>query len=357
MRIAPFALACLALICGLARATSAGEPAVVSGAAADTGYFQMSDAGAVWDEPTFDEATPDTSTWFCPPANRWYLQAGALFLNRSRMKNQVIVVDDNNGQSPVLRTRDMDFNNKFAVGPELTLGFRYDGVSAFEATYWGLQHWESHNSVFGSNNLSLPGAIAVTTFDYFLGDTVFTKYQSTTHNVEGNYRQTIFGITMLAGLRYFNMNETLDLRFTDFDSGTSHYRVKTHNNLIGGQIGLGWQRQFGHLGIDLLGKAGLYGNPARLETDMRDLNNTTVLRNFRDNETITSFIGEINLQTTYAITSWFNLRAGYRILWIEGIAQAPNQLDFTDNPNGGNSIIDRSGLYLYGFNVGADVRW
>lgn len=350
MRTAPFALTFLALLLNLAAAASAQDPV----AADNSGYFHMTDSDAVWNEP--GDGPPDTSSWFCTPDSPFYLQAGALFLYRSHVKDQVILVNDVTG-SAAMRTKDADFNNIFQAGPEITFGYRYDGVSAFEGVYWGTNHWQQHTQALGANSLSLPGPFAVTTADYFLADQVDVKYQSQLHNVEANYRQTIFGMTWLAGFRYFNLNEVFEIRSSDFDSGTSKWRTKTHNNLIGGQIGAGYNWQCGRFGLDFLGKAGLYGNGARLQTEMGDFNNTTVLRNFTDNETITAFIGELNLQGTYCVTDWFLLRAGYRILWLEGVALAPNQLDFSDSPTAGSSIIDKSGLYLYGFNVGGEVRW
>lgn len=358
MRTAAFALTCLAIMGGISSTGFAQQPApapaAVPAAPDDTGYYHMSDPNSVWGDP--QECPPDTSGWFTPPQNCWYLQAGALFLYRSHVKDQVILVNDTTGGS-ALRTKDTDFNNIFQAGPEITFGRRFDSVSAIEGTWWGTNHWQQHTQVVGANNLSLPGPIAVTTGDFFLADQVDVKYQSNLNNVEANYKQTMFNVTLLGGFRYFNLHEVYEIRSSDFDSGTSPYRVKTHNNLMGGQIGLGFNKQCGRFGVDFISKAGLYGNAARLETYLGDFNNTVVLRNYKDNETITSFIGELNAQATYNVTDWFLIRAGYRILWLEGIALAPQQLDFTADPNAGNHIIDRAGLYLYGFNIGCEARW
>src|SRR6185369_16379359 len=110
MRTAAFALTCLAIIGGLSTVSHAQDQAATPTpppVADDSGYYHMSDPNGVWGDPK--ECPPDTAGWFCPPDNCWYLQAGALFLNRSHVKNQVILVNDTTG-SPALNTKQTDFN-------------------------------------------------------------------------------------------------------------------------------------------------------------------------------------------------------------------------------------------------------
>ena len=60
----------------------------------------------------------------------------------------------------------------------------------------------------------------------------------------------------------------------------------------------------------------------------------------------------------YALTNVWNLRAGYTILWIEGLALAPNQLNFNlAAPAGGQQVNNSGGMFLHGVNVGLDARW
>ena len=38
-------------------------------------------------------------------------------------------------------------------------------------------------------------------------------------------------------------------------------------------------------------------------------------------------MGELNLSATYDLTSHFKVRAGYEIMWLNGRALAPDQID------------------------------
>ena len=50
--------------------------------------------------------------------------------------------------------------------------------------------------------------------------------------------------------------------------------------------------------------------------------------------------------------------AGYSAIWIEGLALAPDQLDFNfaTSPSG-NQLHNGGGMLLHGVNVGLEARW
>ena len=71
-----------------------------------------------------------------------------------------------------------------------------------------------------------------------------------------------------------------------------------------------------------------------------------------------SFVGGANLSGLYSLSNVWNLRAGYNVMWIEGVALAPDQLDFdfAAAPSG-NQLDDGGGMFLHGLNVGVEARW
>jgi hypothetical protein len=71
----------------------------------------------------------------------------------------------------------------------------------------------------------------------------------------------------------------------------------------------------------------------------------------------TAFIGELGFSATYQVTSTLYAKAGYNLLWVEGIARAPDQLDFTDTPESGTALVIGKGAFLHGANVGLEARW
>jgi hypothetical protein len=52
------------------------------------------------------------------------------------------------------------------------------------------------------------------------------------------------------------------------------------------------------------------------------------------------------------------LKAGYTLLAIEGLALAPDQLDFNFGASpSGNEIHTGGGMIFQGLNVGVEARW
>ncbi len=59
----------------------------------------------------------------------------------------------------------------------------------------------------------------------------------------------------------------------------------------------------------------------------------------------------------YRLDDVWTLRGGYNLLWIEGVALAPDQLDFTDTPTSGTSLDIDSGVFAHGFSAGLEARF
>jgi hypothetical protein len=51
------------------------------------------------------------------------------------------------------------------------------------------------------------------------------------------------------------------------------------------------------------------------------------------------------------------LRAGYNLIWLDGLALAPDQWDFSNTPASGTSLVDGGSLFLHGANLGVERRW
>jgi hypothetical protein len=68
-------------------------------------------------------------------------------------------------------------------------------------------------------------------------------------------------------------------------------------------------------------------------------------------------VGELGLSGTYQLTRVLTVRGGYNLMWIAGVALAPDQLDFTDLPSSGTALDRGGGIFLHGANVGLEARW
>jgi len=180
--------------------------------------------------------------WFTPPDYGTYFQADALFLSRFHgPSNQPIAVALPPGSIPNLHTDDVSLSNKFRAGAIFTLGLNIDQVSSIEATYFGLNSWTNSASVSDpTGQLGLAGTLQNSTLDYIFSDRIAIDYHSQIHSAEGNYKQTIEGLTLLAGFRYFRLAETFDINSHSAMFGTSSdYKVNATNQFAGCPVGHG----------------------------------------------------------------------------------------------------------------------
>jgi hypothetical protein len=69
-----------------------------------------------------------------------------------------------------------------------------------------------------------------------------------------------------------------------------------------------------------------------------------------------AFVGDFNLTGIYRLNGCWGLRAGYNLIWIEGVALAGDQVNFI-NDGSTPQVVDGGGLLLHGANVGLEARW
>jgi len=373
MRHAVLSLSLLLAICGNVALTHADDQSIFqpSGYSQPAGYSPTEGAWApsgFEDEygtvdPRYDwdlsrGAPPDINEFYAPPDYGNYLQADVLFLARSHDPDQVVAVTLPPASQTVLTADDAALSGKLQPGLLMTYGIRFDQVSALELTFFGFNNWHSSAVANDGGQLSLPGTLPLITQDFIFADRIKIDYTSSIYNAEANYTQTISGLKLLAGFRYVRLNDSFDINSTvDAFSSSSDYLVRAKNNLIGGQIGMGFDWQWDRLTLGALGKFGVYGNIAEQNTLLKDLNNTFVRRNFQDHTTVTSVIGEIGLDASYRVLDWLSFRVGYRFMWIDNLALAPDQLNFNSTPDAGQSVTAGNHLFLNGVNVGLEARW
>jgi hypothetical protein len=71
-----------------------------------------------------------------------------------------------------------------------------------------------------------------------------------------------------------------------------------------------------------------------------------------------AFVGELDLSALYRLTDAWNLKAGYTLIGIQGVALGPDQLDFAfaASPSG-DQVHNGGGMILQGLNLGVEARW
>ena len=317
-------------------------------------YSDISPEAPSWIRPRY---------WFVPPKFGTYFQADVLYLERfNDAADQPIATILNPESTPVMTTNAARLSGMWNPGMMYTFGVNLDQIGQVEATYWGLNTWK--NSAFVTDStlpvaqLGLAGDLKNSSTDYIFVDRMSISYVSRINNVELNYKQMINGITLLAGPRYLRLTETFDINSHGGVSGTaSDYNVSTVNNLIGAQIGLGYTYEGGPFNVGILGKIGSYANAVHQTTFVQDAGNTLILRNVQKDGMPVSTIGEVQVNALYRVTDWFSIHAGYRFMWVQNLALAPDQLDLSNSPVGFAYLNSHNHLFFQGFNVGGEIRW
>lgn len=307
---------------------------------ADNGDRLWSDGNDGWDSP-------------CQPCLS--ITAEALFLQLNRAGNQTLVIN-NVTDDPVLTSDALKHN--MVGGPRLGLRRTLCSGSTLEVSYFGLHEWESIAAVIGASNLSLPAPLGPATDDFSAAGIMTASLTSRIHNAEFNLIRptTCPGLAILGGFRYFNLDEGFNLNSEDLLDGTSDYHISTDNNLYGAQIGASLKHEWSHVELEFIGKVGLFGAESRQRTFLADNDNTTILRDTSVRGGQEAFVGELGFNGTLHLTQSLYCRAGYNLIWVDGVARATDQLDFTTSALSSTTLSSGS-AFLHGVNVGLEARW
>ena len=301
----------------------------------------------------------------CPSC--WYVEGDGLFLDRSKSRN-IKIVENGTGPPPrgqritVMTTDALDFDDEW--GPRIVIGNR-DECRDLEVVYYGFQHWQSTavatmgnpevDVPFDSADFNINGVLRPIS-DFDGAQRVEAIYASELHNFEANWWATDGRLWQpMVGFRYFDLDEEFDLRSTDTNE-TSDYLIDAENNLVGLQTGLRYEQpRYGRFTWNVLGKAGAYVNFASQDTLLRDDNNSVLIHHFTPHDEDIAFIGELGVNARYAISKNIELTCGYLLLWVDGVALAPEQLDFTTTATSGSTLHNDGDAVFDGGYVGVRI--
>jgi Putative beta barrel porin-7 (BBP7) len=294
----------------------------------------------------------------------------------SHFNRQPIIVDAITGDS-FLSTSDLD--SDFDPGLRVTLGIRFCGGQALEFSYFGLfQNSTSATAV-------RPGGDAFLTFpdnlfgNVFVGlDRARANYSSSLNSFELNFLPCSCGccdqccdacecgdvryqLDWFAGFRYIEVDDHLRILVErDVNGGieTGSYDIRTENHLYGLQLGARLRHWRGRFGWESTGKVGVFGNDANERQSVTDFPDFALRPTVSSSGSGVAVVGEANLSGLYRLTNVWNIKAGYSVMWIGGLALAPDQLDFNFASSPSGDQLDRGGsVLLHGVNVGLEARW
>lgn len=312
-------------------------------------------------------ATASSGEWL--RNGHWYTQQSVVYMSRSvSVKNSpVLATDFSSSNIPHYQTFlaiPLDFG--FQPGLRSTVG-RYLGRDpknrdhSVEFTFLGMTQFHTA----GSLTAVVPGGLLSNFLDpganipaYNRSDSQSFNYTSNFASFELNYRidrrlnrdKLVYSRdstwvrqakpsllpSLLAGIRYVSIDEALNW-FANASSfvpaSTGSYRVNTHNNLIGPQLGSDWFYEAAEWRLGLRGKAGVFANFADQSSIVRivDSNGTPLSPNRNEHAEldVLDFVGELNVIGNYQFAPNFGLRFSYDLMFVTNLALAQNQLTFT----------------------------
>lgn len=288
----------------------------------------------------------------CCANNRagWYASVDWVHMWRERTgSNTVLLLDPND---PLFSASDLNIND--SAGIDTRIGYLNSCGQGVEFRYFWLDKLDGNSNFTSASGLFGPATIDNEFISLNRG--IGTAYYSTEfQSVELLGREPVSDYHISYGFRYAELDEL----FNPVASAGGSYEFETENRLYGLQIGLDrtlWGNG-NNFRVDGDLKTGIYYNDA---SAVSQVDITGINRLGSSSADRTAFLSELGLTAVYDISCCFSLRAGYRFMYLDGVALAadhvPNTTGFAlIDPASVN--VDRSSLFLHGLHVGAVLQF
>ncbi len=302
-------------------------------------------------------------------ASRWTVSVEAIALERIGGVNRTLV-ERVPGTEPFDKTlfdtgpeafNSNQFQQGFSAGPKIDLIYHGDSVYGAELSYFnifnqGATHARGPDTPADWLVMKAPGLFWQTQ-DFPYQAMVWSDVTNL-YSVEANGRLALSSrVTVLAGFRWLQLNDALQGTLSPADrtqptwknscnasnctlidvgqalpggaAGTypPFWATNTANNLYGFQAGVdGKIFELGRFSVDGQIKAGLFDNYAEQSTGV---SLEKVVYPVSATASHAAFVSEASLQLKYQFMDGLALKAGYELLWLDGVALAPGQIQET----------------------------
>lgn len=299
-----------------------------------------------------------------PEENTWVFLGEFIFFRRTDIHNHKLVLNSEKvtcnvcNDFSVLDARQLMEEFHYEPGYRVGVSFNRAKSWTLEATYFTLAEWEGQRSVSGNGTLSFPFSDSNYTQDYTQADHARGEYESRFYNAEFNYwkhatprDENYASLAWMLGLRYAYLPETFNLIFHKGED-RSNYKIKTQNFMGGVQAGVDIQwMPTTRLSWDLVAKIGEMLNLARDKVFLGDQNNTVTLRRFKKHEYNGTFFVDLAVTLGYTFPSWMNTHVGYQMIYLTGLALAPEQVDKRAGGHAGRLLVNGEAI-IHGLYAG-----
>ncbi|MDG2383640.1 MAG: BBP7 family outer membrane beta-barrel protein [Pirellulaceae bacterium] len=278
-------------------------------------------------------------------------------MRRSTADSFTLMTDQNTGQE-IVNVDNLEFDHR-AV-PRLNLIYETACCWGIGIGFFGIDSW---NTSKPGGNIVSPVLIGPgINFPNTAPGTIFrADYGSELYSLEVNFRRRVTScVTVLAGFRWVEFGDDLATS-TIAPIVEPIYSIDTNNHMYGFQIGGDAQLvTLGSFHIDSIIRAGILFNSADQNTYAPALSQIgpSVVDRISASADHTSFIGELGLRGVYDLGAGFSVIGGYQVMFLDGIALAPDQIPVTDLIAPGSAVLDTGGtLYFHGATVGLQATF
>jgi hypothetical protein len=301
--------------------------------------------------------TCETEEIFEPTYYTWTIWADALFFTRDAGSGVSLVFSDGflgvpgNPGPEIFNGRDLTFD--FRPGARIGISRCLTCTCDVEAIFFGIDSWLATASLQGPLHVSFPGfvqAFGPGTATFLNGTDLFSSELNLRHNYTDR-------LAFLAGFRWIELGDNLEFQFQPpAGPNATNFVIDTNNHLFGFQLGAQGTLLDGGGTWRLKGwgKAGIFYNSADQSTNVF----LPAVGATADRDDTTSFAADVALMAVGQLTDRLALQLGYQLLWIDGVALAPDQLTGVNDVTVPISVLEKDGDVLFhGFFVGLEATW
>jgi hypothetical protein len=308
---------------------------------------------ASFDNPATDGTSPGASScqelidcMCCCPT--WYVSAGVIVLHRNRPDPGTIVASN-----PGAGTRfasPSDFRFGWNWGPDITLARRMASGNIWEGRFF------SSDGANATHSFVAPGNFIGVGFTGPAGTRFDGDYVTRLYSTELNWKHSLSNqLKFIAGFREIELRDQMTYKInTNVATGQYSY----NNHLWGSQLGADWAvlNRSRPLQINVVGKAGLYGNLS--DGGIYEFAGNNFIGSFTGRKWANAFVGDLGISGAYFLTQHVALRGGYQLLWLSDVTLAGDAASRSLlNPSLLRTVDHNGQLFYQGATAALDVVW
>jgi hypothetical protein len=272
----------------------------------------------------------------------------------------------------VLSTEDLQ--PEFSASGKYTFGRRIFDCYRLEGTYTGYASWNDQRLVTNTDTNALGGTGNLSTFlsgfsipptagldgANFAAAAMRSNFQSGELNLLywGDMPPGPMDVSFLVGLRYMRIQDQfLFASMADLPAGgtTVNLDTNTLNNLWGAQIGIAFDVLVTtRWWLNVTAKGGIFNDHVQMNS-LADINGTQGL--VTDTRNRTAWLGDISMVANWQITPAWVFRAGYQVMFVNGIALAKDQALASFFTNTTGPLNDSGRIAYHGPLLGLMYNW